>query len=457
MFVAFVRAARLAALITFSSYVLACGSSGPSEDSLRADLDRASTMTATTRAEDDRTLSGNELTRSDFVRAVLDRNPTIDEAREGWRAAVAHVRESGSLADPMVTLGAAPLSIGSSSARFGYDVGISQTIPWPGKLGFEESAAKADALAAQNDFETTRRDLSLTAALLYDEYFVSVRSLEVNEEHVALMKQLKAAALAALEAGRGSTQDPLQAEAELTHMEHDRVELESDRDVAMAEMNELLHRPADAPLPPPVRELDLPDAPKSEPLDRLEDDATAHRSEIAAARLRAQAEDERSKGAARASYPDLTISTSYDSMWDMPEHRWMVGLGFNLPIQLSKRAGEVDEANAARARYEAEAAAASDKARTEVVVAQKRLDEAGHVVRLFDERLLPVARDQVDAARAGFIASRNDFAAVISAEKNLRSVELDDQIARATLDRRHAELDRARGMIAGVSEKGASR
>ena len=59
-----------------------------------------------------------------------------------------------------------------------------------------------------------------------------------------------------------------------------------------------------------------------------------------------------------------------------------------------------------RARYESEAARMTDKARAEVTVALKRLDEAHHIIRLFEQRLIPVARDQLDAVRAGFVASR---------------------------------------------------
>ena len=40
--------------------------------------------------------------------------------------------------------------------------------------------------------------------------------------------------------------------------------------------------------------------------------------------------------------------------------------------------------------------------------------------------------------------------AVVAAEKNLRSVELDYQMARAECDRRRAELDRALGRIPGL-------
>jgi outer membrane protein TolC len=71
-----------------------------------------------------------------------------------------------------------------------------------------------------------------------------------------------------------------------------------------------------------------------------------------------------------------------------------------------------------------------------------------------DERLLPVARDEVDAARAAFTASLAPFVAVVDAEKNLRGVELDRQTALADCDRRRAELDRALGRIPGISAEG---
>ena len=137
-------------------------------------------------------------------------------------------------------------------------------------------------------------------------------------------------------------------------------------------------------------------------------------------------------------------------MWDMPEHRFMVGLGFNLPVQTGRRAGAADEALAMRAQFESDASRMTDAARTQVFVALKQLQESEHVVGLFEKRLLPVARDQIDAARAGFTASQNPFMAVVEAEKNLRSVELDYQMARAECDRHRAELDRALGRIPGL-------
>ncbi len=395
-------------------------------------------------------LASPVLDRAAFVRAVLVRNRSIEVARQAWRAAAARVRETGAFEDPMVTTDIAPLSVGSPRARFGWDAMISQRLPWPGKLSLDEAVASSEADAAKNDFESARRDLALTAALLFDQYFVSARSIEINAHHVDLMRSMQAAAAAQYESGRGSAQDPLQAEFELAHMEHDTVILASQRDVTVAQMNELLHRPPEAPLPPPPKELPAPSAPDVLDAGHLQAEALTHRPDIAAAQQRARSAQGRIDRAHREYLPDVTVQTAYNTMWDTPEHRWTVGLSFNLPMQTGRRGGAVDEAEAMRAQYEADAARMSDAARTQVVIALKQLEESAHVLHLYEQRLVPIARDEVDAARSAFTASQTPFVAVVDAEKNLRSVELDQQMARADNDRRRVELERALGRMPGL-------
>ena len=133
----------------------------------------------------------------------------------------------------------------------------------------------------------------------------------------------------------------------------------------------------------------------------------------------------------------------------------MLGLGFNLPIQAGRRGGAADEALAMRAQFESEVAKLTDAARTRVFVALKQLEESTHVLQLFETRTLPIARDQIEAARAGFTASRNPFVAVIEAERNLRRSELEYEMARADARRRQAELERALGRVPGLEAKGA--
>jgi outer membrane protein, heavy metal efflux system len=461
--VSFAGALRPLAGVALAALLAACSTTvavAPSHDassgSTRFEPDRAAFALGLARSDKANTPHGAVLNRAEYVRAVLQNNPTIEAARQGRRAALARVRQAGSLEDPMIDVGVAPLSIGSSKAPLGYEIAVSQKLPWFGKQSLEEATSTAEAEAAKSDYESVRRELALTAIALYDQYFVVTRSLEINAQHIDLMRAIQAGALAQFSSGRGSAQDALQAEAELTHMEHDALLLASQRDITVAQMNELLHRAPELSLPPPPAELPLPPEPDAS-AQHLQAEAVQTRPDIAAAREHAKAEQSRAARADRESYPDFTISTSYNSMWDMPEHRWMVGLGLNVPIQSGRRAGAADEAQAMRSQFESDAERLSDAARAQVFVSLKQLDASKHLLLLFETRLLPVAKDQIDAARAGFVTSRNPFVAVIDAERNLRAVELDYQMARAEYGKRRAELDRALGRIPGLDWKEASK
>jgi outer membrane protein TolC len=72
------------------------------------------------------------------------------------------------------------------------------------------------------------------------------------------------------------------------------------------------------------------------------------------------------------------------------------------------------------------------------------------VLALYQSRLLPAARDQVEAARASFETGESSFLALIDAERNLRAVRLGREEARRELSRSHAELQRAIGEIPGL-------
>ncbi|HEU4583120.1 MAG TPA: TolC family protein [Polyangiaceae bacterium] len=389
--------------------------------------------------------AGEVLERSAFVRAVLARNPTLEAARQGVVAARARLEQAGAFADPMLELGIAPLSIASRAAPFGLEAALSQKVPWFGKRALERGASAAEAEGARLDSEALRRELAFAAVALYEQYFVATRALEINAAHLQLMGALREAALAQLSAGRASAADALQADAELAHLEHEALLLSTQREVIAAQMNELLHRAPELPLPPPPAE----QAP-AEPAGPPRADPAASRPDIAAAEQRARAQQARVQRAERERYPDFTLSASYSSMWDLPAHRWMVGVSLDLPLQLGARAGAAEEARALGAQIEQEAARLRDAARTQVFVARKQLAESGHVLHLYETRLLPLARQRIEAVRAGFASSQNAFAVVIEAQRALRALELEYQKARAEQVTRHAELARALGQIPGL-------
>ncbi len=418
---------------------------------MSAELNR-STPPPAPALEDDIVLGNEVLDRTLLVQAVLQRNPSIESARQAWRAMLARFPQAGAFEDPTVSFSVAPLSIAPGPAPLGYNIDLSQRLLFPGKIDARSAIAAHEAQASKGDYEATRLALAASAAALFDDYFVAVRALEINAKHVALVTDLKQSAIAQIATGRGSAQDALEAEAELAHIEHELLVFSSRRDIVTAEINELLHRDPSKPLPSPPNDLPLPPEITTSTSD-LTTDALARRPDLDAARAHIHAEEARHVSGARSYLPDLMLSTSYNSMWDRLEHRWMIGLGLSVPLQLGARQGAIDEADALRAHDESEVLRLSDAVRGQVAIALHRLDESRHLALLYDERLVPLGRAQVDAARGGFIASQNSFSTVLAAEKGLRAVELARHEARAEVDRRQAELDHALGRIAGRKDE----
>jgi outer membrane protein TolC len=149
-------------------------------------------------------------------------------------------------------------------------------------------------------------------------------------------------------------------------------------------------------------------------------------------------------------YPDFEAMAQYSSIWRETEHRWMVGVGVNLPIRRDRIAAGVAEAEAELARLETERARLVDEIGAEARIAWLRLREAHHVLEIYESRLVPSAADQVRAAVSGFETGQVSFLDLIEAERNQRSVELAYESTLADLYRRGAELDRALGRLAGA-------
>lgn len=389
-----------------------------------------------------------ELQREALVAAVLARNPSLDAAREGWRAALAEFPQRTALADPMASYALAPLSIPglAGDVPFGHEAMLAQAVPFPGKLALRGAAALAEADAMRAELEEMRLMLALMASMLHAEYFANARELAVNDEHRALLEAIRGTLRARVEAGEESLQGPLGAELELIALERDRVRILAARDVLVARMNELLHRRPTEPLPPAPSAL-----PRTErevaiaTADALVDEAMKNRPELAAtyARIKAAAAE---VDMAKAEYwPDFAVNASYNSMFAELPHQFMVGATVDIPIQLGRRDAAVEQAESRRRRDDAELLGRIDAVRADVETERRRLLEALAVLATFDERTLPVAQAAVDAAQAGVVTNRTSFLELLEAERALRGAKLERAQAIAAIEVARARLDRAVG------------
>ena len=443
------RAAML--LVALVSTTACATATSTRYEMLTEDWQRSEAVSSRTTDADDRLFEGAPfLERQELIRQVLERNPTLRAARYAWRAALARYPQVTALDDPMFGGGVAPRSIGSSRVDNAPKFDLSQKLPFPGKLRLRGEVALGEAEASAHDHAAVRLRLATMASLLFDDYYLAARSLEINAEHVALLEAFQRIATVRYEAGEASQQDPIQAEVELTHALHREIVLETARRITAERINALLHRPPDRALPPPPTQAVILAGVAEAPGQWIRQ-ALESRPELAAAEARVVAEEARLGLAWREYFPDFTVTGSYNRLWQERDLQPFVGVQLNLPLRLGRRKAAVEEARARLEQARGQRLAIEDEVRLSVQSGADRLAEAGHVARLFRDRLLPAARDQIDAARAGFETGRNSFLALIDAERNLRNVELGYQEALANQGRRRAEFDRALGRIPGLT------
>ena len=276
------------------------------------------------------------LDRETVIRAVVERNPTIEAARQAWEVARQREPQLTSLDDPVVSYSFAPLSIVAGDVRYGQIIGFAQRFPYSGKLDLRREIACAEAEAARHDYQAVRLELATLASLLFDDYYFVVRALEINAEHVGLLEDFQRIATARYVSGLAAQQDPLQAEVELARLLHRDVVLRSSQRTIVAQLNALLHRPPDARLPLPPSELDPP-APSAVDATAQADEtdeterALVERPDLQARLAEIEAREVSVRLREKDFYPDFEVATSFNSLWGDSQYRWTVGIGVSIP------------------------------------------------------------------------------------------------------------------------------
>jgi len=440
------------ALMTFAVAVLLVGCSSPSpfdDDLYPAEARTTPIVTPPVRraqpvAEPHTLFDGQDTLDLDaLVNAMLRRNPSIAAMQATWRSVRAKFPQVTSLDDPMLSYAIAPGTFGNDEIDDGHKIDLSQKFPWPGKLDLRGRIIEREAEAAGHNIETVRQRLVQETARAYFEYYYVFRAIDINHVNIELLKEFQRIAETKYAAGTASKQDPLQAEVERYHLEHRAIVLERMRKVAAARINTLLHRAPELPLPSPLKQADAPG--ERPELATLRTRAVNTRPELQSLARQLEAKQAARQLARKEYYPDVTVMGTYNSMWASEEHRWMIGAGINIPLQMDRRRGAETEALAQSNRVAAELVAGVDEVAFEVAQAYEMLVESEHVVRLYNERFKPVAEENLKAARSGYETGKNDFLTLLNAEKNLMLVQLAYQQTLTEYHQRWADLERAVG------------
>lgn len=393
-------------------------------------------------AQADDPFSGQtELSLDRLTTEVQARNPSLQAVSEAWRAAAERYPQVVSLNDPMFNYMISPGGVGTMDGG-GWMVQGSQLIPWPGKRALRGSAATAEADAMRGDIGDTRLRLTESARMAFFDYYLAWRQTEVNTATRKLVTQFREIAVNKYQVNQVTQQDVLQADVELADLATRSAELTRDQQVAAARINTLLHRAADYPLPPPPKEVPMPDAiPAAESLQQA---AARSRPDLYAQLARIRAEEANLALACKEYYPDVNVAARYDGFMPL-EMRPQVGMDINVPIRYARRSAAVREASDRIAQRRAEYQDRLDQVRFEVQSSFARVTQAAEVVRLYRDKTLPATERSLQSAQANYTAGTLDFLRLLDAERQLNNQRERYFAAVAEYHRQLAGLERAVG------------
>ncbi len=382
--------------------------------------------------------TGKQFTAADLVSWVLEANAGLAGIRAAAEAAAYRIEPAGSLDDPMLSYGLAPLTSAHSGGP-DQKVDVSQKIPWPGTLAARESGARYEAVAADRDADALQLQIVAQAKSAHAEWRFIEDGVAVHHAIEALLDELIATAETRYAAGRGFKQDVLQAEVERADLDNELLRLLRQRAVVRARINALLNRAPDASLPaagPPPPPTSLP------ALDQLQSLALSQHPSLARLGAQVSASNSRITLAEKAFYPDFQVGVGYNSLWDNLDKQLVFGVAINVPIDRSKRRSELGRARADARRAEWSLLDRRANLLAELAQVHAEVVEAQASVALYQERLAPLAVEYLEAALADYQSGTGAFLNVITAEKRKLRTDLALARARADYARRLAELER---------------
>jgi cobalt-zinc-cadmium efflux system outer membrane protein len=388
---------------------------------------------------------------AEVLREAEQNNPQIQAARQGWKAAQQVSTQVSTLPDPQlqlqqVNVGSPRPFAGYTNSDFAYiGLGVSQDLPYPGKLRLKGEIAKRDADVSEQQLESVRRSvLAATKAAYFQLAFLS-KTLGILKGDGELLEQAEKAADARYRSGMGVQQDLLRAQLERTKLLREITMHHLEVAKAQAQLKQLLNRSQSSTDIDPA---DLSETALPYTYDELLAGAKAQNPEIAGAEKMIEKQKLEVDLAHKDFYPDFNVQSAWQRTDPaLSRAYYMFSVGVRVPIYRGrKQRPELAQAEAELNRSRSELDVQSQQAASELKVEYETAQKTSELVKIYKDGLLPQARAGFQAGIAAYQNNRQDFQSLLSSFLDV--LHLDEDYWQNTSERETAlaRLEQLTGM-----------
>ena len=397
-------------------------------------------------AQDGDSVLRNRLVLPELIQEVLARNPELAATRKQWEAATSRIAQVRSLDDPILSLQLWNVPQPFKATQADNTIfGLSQSFPFPGKLGLKGEVASRSADMTEQSVRAKERELVARLKQAYYDLFLAQKAVQIHHEQVELLRQFFEITNAKFRAGKGSQADVLKAQVELSLLFQHLPVLEQRRKTAEAMLNTLLDRDPASPLGMAQEPAQLP---LEESIDNLHRLALNDRPELKAAELDVQRSEQSRALAQRQYYPDFNVAFQRFQNYQAND-------GFGAYVAMSipfafwtkpKYDAGVQEAEAAVAVAQAQQHTLENLTRFQINDLLAKLRATDQVATLYRTTILPQAQQSLESARVGYRAGKGGFLDLIDTQRAWRGFQL--EYFKALVDRQYrlAELEQVVGI-----------
>lgn len=469
------RTRRLLTALLFASSVLVAPATA--QQSVRAPRTNQDTAGV-------HSLSPPATTLDSFIARALAVSPMLHAAMARIDAARARVGPASTLPDPMLMLGIInqPLStMAVASTRSGAMIaapgpepmtmrmiGVSQKIPYPGKLALQKRSVEHDVEASQAALDAAKRQLVRDTKVAFYEIAFIDQARTIVERNRDVLSGLIAVSQSRYSVGAAGQQDVLKARVEATRLAETAAGLSEQRVAMVAQLNALLDQPSETPVPllmmpeaiaraavltssdairfsSNVLGARAADSPLRS-LAELQDAALTGSPEIREHQATLAAQAARVDLARKAHLPDVDLSLQYGQRsGGLPD---MISATVSLPIPIFRRQKQdqqVAEATAELAALEGEHHRMVNAIRSEVARLVSEIERERTQLALAVKAILPQGRAALAASTANYQVGKVEFLTVLDNQSTVFNYETEYFRALTDFAVKVAELERVVG------------
>ncbi|MEE9499779.1 MAG: TolC family protein [Candidatus Omnitrophota bacterium] len=384
-----------------------------------------------------------------LINEALINNPEIQAAYNTWKAAKYKAKRVSGLPDPMARYTYFGESIETKVGPQEHKYGISQKVPFPGKLHLKKRAQSKHADMLKEKYDATKREVIKNIKFVYYDIFWIDKAIEVTQGEKSILETLEKVAGRKYETAQSPQQDVIKAQVEISKLIDKLFMLGQHRKSLEARMNALLSRPK-AALFDKVKDMELDKFEYG--LQDLHELANYSRQELLAADL----------GIERAKYekslawlnflPDFSFGFDYIQIGDGTtnldkdgDDAWSTTFAVHVPIWLSKQVADVKEKKATLAASRKNYENVKNNVISEVEDVYYKITTYKDIVSLYKTALVPQTEQAFDAARLAYETGKVDFLNWLDSERVLLQTRLAYYKAMVDYEKSIAYLERVVG------------